>query len=243
MKTILPRYQLASLPPVLSCHICIDIGVPRSSGHFIRKEPTSPRPKFCIEPNNSRGKLQKKTSRLIALSICHVFQLISCNWEDNTVYCWMYVQTKKSIGIFCIHFFRRRYSGKNCLFSKSIRYRQNVRRMAWIHPYLSHSVIHHAYSSFTLSAVHSEEDFGLGSCRHFEASVDVDQVLVLIFIVVVDKWQNGPLNTNINAILLVSIIIVMNLFQNCFSCDDLVSYSSQHPIQNLSKPTCTSFLS
>jgi len=69
-KTTLPRYQPAALPPLLSCHICSDRGVPISSGHFIRKELISPRPKFYIQPRpsilnickNSKGTVQNAST-------------------------------------------------------------------------------------------------------------------------------------------------------------------------------------
>jgi len=60
--------------------------------------------------------------------------------------------------------------------------------------YLPNSIVHFPHSSFALSAVESEEDFGLGSCPDLESSVDVDQVLELVFLVVVNKRLNGPLN-------------------------------------------------
>ena len=61
--------------------------------------------------------------------------------------------------------------------------------------YLSDSVIHSACASFAFCAVHSEEDFGLGSRGHLEAGVDVDQVLELVLVVVVDERLNRPLQT------------------------------------------------
>jgi len=62
--------------------------------------------------------------------------------------------------------------------------------------YLTNSVVHSACSSLALRTVHSEEYLGLGACRQLEARVDVDQVLELIFIVVVSKWLNSPLKIN-----------------------------------------------
>ena len=76
--------------------------------------------------------------------------------------------------------------------------------------YLANAVIHLANSSFTIGSIHSEEDFRLGSRRHFEAGMDVDEVLQgvvlqgmdvdevlqLVFVVVINKWLNGPLQFN-----------------------------------------------
>ena len=62
--------------------------------------------------------------------------------------------------------------------------------------YLSKSVIQFADACFTFSAVDSEEDLGLGSRRQFKAGVDVKHILEFIFVVVVDKWLNGPLWIN-----------------------------------------------
>ena len=86
IKTTLPRYQPASLPPLLSCHtiqwlehyevimpptmlschICSDRGVPSSSGHFIRNELISPRPKFYIQPTQSQlsSKIKVETKKI-----------------------------------------------------------------------------------------------------------------------------------------------------------------------------------
>ena len=110
------------------------------------------------------------------------------NYAYNTV-----INSSENIIVPCVHWSINQ--SINQLITDIETKKYSYFKLEVFHDYLTYSVIHFSHACFAISPIQSKKYVGLRSCRHLEASMDVNQVFELIFIEVVNEWLNGPLAT------------------------------------------------